>query len=300
LQTILQNLIFGLFVGSVYGIAAAGLSLIFGVLKMLNVAHGELLMIGAYVSFWLFIGLGLDPFLSLLLVIPVLFALGMLLEYVLFSRVARLETETKIKNSLLISFGLAMILQNVALQLWTADERSTQTSYSGLGFEVLGIVLPYTRLAILAIALLCILAMWLFLQRTQMGRAIRATADDWEAASLAGINIRQTSLFTFGLGAASAGIAGALVAVGYGITPAIGLAWTLKSMVIVVLAGTGSIIGAFPAGLILGLAESISGMTFGSAYREVVGLVLFLAILVIRPQGLFAQGQPRKIHINES
>ncbi len=289
MESIVQNLVFGLFVGSIYGVAAVGLSLIFGVLKILNVAHGELLMLGGYVAFWSFIGMGLDPFLSLLIVVPIMFVLGLVLQYVLFDRVARLEIDAKIKNSLLVSFGLILILQNFATQLWTADERSIETRYSGLGLQLGGIVLPYTRLATFGIALLCILGLWFFLYRTHVGKTIRATAEDWEAAALAGINIRRVYLITFGVGAAAAGIAGALVAVGYGLNPTIGLEWTLRSLVVVVLAGTGSIMGAFPAGLVLGVAEAISGMTIGAAYREVVGLVLFLAVLMLRPQGLFGK-----------
>jgi branched-chain amino acid transport system permease protein len=144
-------------------------------------------------------------------------------------------------------------------------------------------------LATFGIALVSILALWYFLQRTRWGRAVRATAEDWEAATQAGINIRYTYLFTFGLGAAAAGVAGALVGLTFGFTPAIGLTWTLKALIIVVLAGTGSILGAFPAGLLLGLAEAISGMTIGAEYREVVGLVLFLGVLLLRPQGLFGK-----------
>jgi branched-chain amino acid transport system permease protein len=289
LQAIIQNLVFGLFVGSIYGVAAVGLSLIFGVLKLLNVAHGDLLMMGAYVGYWTFVGLGLDPFLALLLVIPIMGTLGLLLQYVLFDRVARFEPETKIKNSLLISFGLVLILQNVATQLWTADERSIQTAYAGLGTQILGIIFPYTRIGTFLIALGCTVALWLFLQRTHTGRIIRATAEDWEAATLAGVNIRRVYWGTFALGAAAAGIAGTLVAIGYGFTPTIGLAWTLKSLIVVVLAGVGSIIGAFPAGLVLGLVEAVSGMVFGSAYRELVGLIIFLVILLLRPQGLFGR-----------
>ncbi len=289
MQTVIQNLVFGLFVGSIYGIGAVGLALVFGVLKILNVAHGELIMLGAYASFWLFVGVSLDPFLALLLVVPLMFALGMVFNVLLFDRVTRLEPETKIKNSLLISFGLGLVLQNVATLAWTGDERSIQTSYAGLGFQVAGIALPFTRLATFAIALAAIFALWLFLQRTRWGRAIRATAEDWEAATQAGINVSGTHLFTFGLGAGAAGIAGALLGVTFGFTPTVGLAWTLKALIIVVLAGTGSILGAFPAGLLLGLAEAISGITLGAAYREVVGLVLFLAVLLLRPQGLFGK-----------
>jgi branched-chain amino acid transport system permease protein len=291
MQSILQNLVFGLFVGSIYGVGAVGLALVFGVLRILNVAHGELVMIGAYASYWIFVVLGLDPFLSMFLVVPLMFVLGMLLNTLLFDRLTRLDTETKIKNSLLVSFGLGLVLQNLATQWWTGDERSVQTRYAGLGFQVAGVALPYTRLATFAIALVAIFVLWFFLQRTRWGRAIRATAQDWEAAAQAGIDVRRIYLFTVGFGAGGAAIAGVLLAVTYGFTPNIGLAWTLKALIIVVLAGTGSVFGAFPAGLLLGLTEAVSGLTIGQEYREVVGLLLFLIVLLVRPQGLFGKAE---------
>jgi branched-chain amino acid transport system permease protein len=284
-----QNVVFGLFVGGLYGIAAVGLSLVFGVMRVLNVAHGELLMIGGYVSFWLFSLFGVDPFVSLLLSGLTLFLLGLALHRGLFSRVTRFDEETKIKNSLLISFGLTLILQNLAIQAWTADERSIRPAYAGMSTSVLGVVIPYTRLADWLVALLIILGLHLFLHRTYPGKAIRATALDWEAASLAGIDVRRTYLLTFGLGAALAGVAGSLVSVGYSIAPSIGLEWTLKALVVVVLAGMGSIFGAFAAGLLLGVAEALSVYALGAAYREVVGLAIFLLVLLLRPQGLFGR-----------
>ncbi len=288
-ETIAQNLVFGLFVGSMYGVAAVGLALVFGVLKVLNVAHGELLMIGGYVTFWLYTLLGIDPFLSLLISVPALFLFGLALDRVIFRHVARLAGETKIKNSLLVSFGLTLILQNAVIQLFTADERGVQMSYSGAGLNLFGVALPYTRMLIMVIALVAILSLHIFLQRTYTGKAIRATAEDWEAAALAGISIQRIYLLTFGLGAALAGMAGTLVSVSYGVAPGIGLAWTLKALIVIVLAGTGSILGAFPVGLLLGTAEALSGTFIGPAYRELVGLVLFLLVLLLRPQGLFAR-----------
>lgn len=289
MTSIVQNLIFGIFVGSIYGIAAVGLALVFGVMRMLNVAHGDLLMIGGYVSFWLFRSAGIDPFLSLLVSFPLMFAIGVVLNQLLFRHITKLEVEPKIRNSLLISFGLVLILQNLAQQLWSADERSIQTSYSGVGLDVLGIALPYTRLANVGIALLVALALQLFLSRTYPGKAIRATAEEWESAILMGVNIRRIYVVTIGLSAALAAIAGALVAIGYGISPSIGLQWTLKALVVVILAGTGSIFGVFPAGLLLGIGEALSGIVAGPAYREVFGLLIFIVILVIRPQGLFGR-----------
>ncbi len=289
MDAIIQNLVFGLFVGSIYGIAAAGLALVFGVLKVLNVAQGELLMVGGYLSFWLFTSAKIDPFLSMLFSIPVLFLLGLALNQGFFRHIAHLALEMKIKNSLLISFGLALILQNAVIQVWSADERSIQTAYAGLGLTLFGIALPFTRLANVGIAALTVWALHLFLSRTYLGKAIRATAEDVEAAALAGVNIQYAYAITVALSAALAAIAGALVSIGYGINPDVGLAWTLKALVVVVLAGTGSILGTFPAGLLLGVAEGFSGIVAGAAYREVVGLLMFLLVLVLRPQGLFGK-----------
>ena len=289
MTSIVQNLIFGLFVGSIYGIAAVGLALVFGVMKMLNVAHGELLMVGGYVSFWLFLSAGVDPFVSLLVSAPLMFVLGVVLNQLLFRHIAKLDTEHKIRNSLLISFGLVLILQNLAQQLWSADERSIQTAYSGVGLNIMGIALPYTRLANVGVALIVVVALQLFLSRTYLGKAIRATAEEWESAILVGVNIRRIYVVTIGLSATLAAIAGALVVLGYGISPSIGLQWTLKALVVVILAGTGSIFGVFPAGLLLGVGEAFSGIVAGAAYREVFGLLIFVVILVIRPQGLFGK-----------
>lgn len=286
---IVQNLVFGLFVGSNYGVAAVGLTLIFGVLRVLNVAHGELLMVGGYVTFWLFTLWGVDPFVSVLIAATCLFVLGLALELVLFRFVQRMDEEPRIKNSLLISFGLALVIQNLALQVWTADERSVTVGYAGGGITALGIVLPYTRLATLAVGVAAVLLVNLMLQRTYFGKAIRATALDWEAAALAGIDVQRTYLITFALGSMLAGIAGSLVSVGYSIAPSIGLAWTLKALVVLVLAGMGSVVGAMVAGLLLGVAEALSSVFIGAEYREAVGLVLFLAVLVLRPQGLFGR-----------
>jgi len=284
-----QQLVFGLLVGSLYGLAAAGLSLIFGVLKILNVAHGELIMLGGYASFWLFALLGVDPFLSLLLTLPIMLVVGFFLYHGLFAFVAASAEEARIRNSLLIGFGLALAFQNLAILLWTADERGITTAYSGQVIRALGLAFPIMRLGGLAAAFLVILGLHWFLHRTYQGKAIRATAEDWEAASLMGINIDKTYRVAFALGVATAGMAGTLVTIGYSVSPAIGLEWTLKALIVVVLAGMGNMIGTFVAGLLLGVAESTSSILLGGAYREVVGLILFLGVLLVRPQGLFGR-----------
>lgn len=287
IETIVQTLIFGALIGSLYGLAALGLSIVFGVLKILNVAHGELIMLGGYGSFWAFNLLGLDPYLSLLIVVPGLFLIGLALHFGLFARVVRFDEEDRIKNSLLIGFGLTLILQTLATHLFTADERSITTSYSTAAWEILGIRLPLVRFSGLIIGIIVVVALRWFLRRTYWGKAIRATAEDWRTAALAGIDIRRTYLVTFALGAALAGLAGMLVTLQGSVSPNIGLQWTLKALIVVVLAGLGSVPGTFLAGVLLGVAESASALAFGGAYRELVGIVIFLIILSIRPQGLF-------------
>lgn len=287
IHTIFQTLLIGALVGALYGLAALGLSLVFGVLKILNVAHGELIMLGGYSSFWAFNLLGIDPYVSLLIVLPLLFVLGIGLHLGLFSRVVRFEEEDRIKNSLLLGFGLTLILQTLATRLFTADERSIATSYSTNAWEFMDIRLPLVRFSGLIIGVIAVVALQWFLHQTYWGKAIRATAEDWRTAALAGINIRRMYLFTFALGTGLAGLAGMLVTLQGSVSPNIGLGWTLKALIVVVLAGLGSLPGTFLAGILLGLAESASAIVFGGEYRELVGIVIFLIILSIRPQGLF-------------
>jgi branched-chain amino acid transport system permease protein len=285
----IQTVLFGIFAGSIYGIAAMGLALVFGVMKILNIAHGELVMIGGYVGFWAFSSLGLDPFAALILVIVVLFALGIILDRVVYRHVVKLQGEEKIKNSLLVSFGLGLVLTNLAQWVFTGDERSVQVSYAGEGLNIYGVLLPWTRLATLAIALVITFALHFFLRKTYPGKAILATAEDYESAGLAGINIDRVYMLTFALGAALAGVAGQFVTVTYALAPSIGMFWTLKAMIVIVLAGTGSVLGALPAGILLGVVEALSGAYLAQTYKEVVGLVIFLLVLILRPQGLFVR-----------
>lgn len=287
-ELILQSLVSGVLAGSLYGLAAMGLSLVFGVLKVLNVAHGELIMLGGYTSFYLFQTWGIDPYLSLLVVGPVLLVGGALLHLGLFSRVVQLDEENRIKNSLLIGFGLTLILQTIAIRLFTADERSITTSYSTAALDI-GVRLPLVRFSGLIIGALVVLGLQLFLRRTYWGKAIRATAEDWRTASLTGINIRRMYLITFSLGAMLAGLAGMLVTMQQSVSPNIGLGWTLKALIVVVLAGLGSMPGTFIAGIMLGVAEAASGLVVGGQYKELVGLVIFLVILSLRPEGLFGE-----------
>ena len=287
IEAVAQNLVFGILLGALYGLAAVGIAMVFGVTKFLNVAHGELLMFGGYATFWLFNLFGLDPFLSLPLTIIFLLLIGVVLYQLLFVRMVKLSEEEKIKNTMLIGFGLTLILQNIALTLWTANDRGVTTSYASEAFTWLGVRFPYVRVAGLAISLVCLFALQLFLRRTYTGKAIRATVEDWEAASLVGIDVQKVYLLSFLLGTALAGVAGALVLVSYSVSPSIGLHWTLKSLIVMVLGGVGNFMGTFVGGILLGATESATAFFISGNYREVVGLILFLLILIFRPQGLF-------------
>ena len=287
LQALMQNIVYGILIGALYGLAAIGLSLVFGVTKFLNVSHGELLMFGGYASFWIFRLLNIDPFLSIPLNILFLVLIGYILYKLIFVRLVKYPVENKIKNSLLIGFGLSIVLQNIALLLWTADDRSITTSYIGQAIKVLGIRIPVVRLAGLVIAVVALVALQLFLKRTYTGKAIRATVEDWEAASLMGINIHKVYLLTFIMGCALAGVAGMLVSVGISVDPSMGLDWTLKGLVVLVLGGLGSMTGTLIGGIVLGVTESATAFFIGGNYRQIAGLVLFILILIFRPQGLF-------------
>jgi branched-chain amino acid transport system permease protein len=282
-----QILVSGILVGAIYGLAAVGLSLVFGVTKFLNVAHGELLMFGGYAAFWLFSLYGLDPFLSLPLTVLFLVIIGLILYKLLFARMVTLPEDAKIKNTLLVGFGLSLILQNLALRFWTADDRGITTAYSRVAYNLLDVRFPLVRVASFAVALIALFALHQFLRRTYTGKALRATVQDWEAATLMGIDIQRVYLLAFLIGAALAGVAGALVSVGYSIEPNMGLEWTLIALVVMVLGGLGSIMGTFAGGIVLGVTQAATSYFWGGTYREVVALLLFLLVLIFRPQGLF-------------
>lgn len=288
-SVLLQNAVFGLLLGGLYGLGAVGLSLVFGVLAVLNVAHGELIMLGGYVSVWLFTLWRVDPFASVLVAGPALFLVGAVLFRLFFRRLVSYAEEDRIKTSILIGFGLALVVQTLAILTWGADERAVTPPYAGTVMTLGNIVVPLSRLGALVLAFLVMGGVHLFLTRTRVGTALRATADDEQGAVLVGIPIGTAYLRAFALGSALAGVAGALVSVSDAVSPAIGLHWTLKALIVIVLGGMGNILGTFVAGLFLGLAEATSGFLLGNAYREVVGLLLFLLVLTVRPRGLLSR-----------
>jgi branched-chain amino acid transport system permease protein len=287
-ELLAQTFVNGISVGALYGLAAVGLSLTFGVMKILNVAHGEFLMVGGYFSFWLFTLMGVDPFLSLPLIFIALFLLGAIVYKLVFATVSRFHEEVKVKNSLLVGFGLILVFPQIARFLWTGNERAITPAYSGDSLPVLNVHMAYVPLCGLVVTVVVILALHLFLTRTYFGKSVRGTSENWKAAKLMGINVDRTYMITFSLGTAIAGLAGVLAGLTQVLIPEMGMDWTLKALIVVVLAGIGSVGGAFFAGLILGIVEAV-GAIFMGPYAVALGLVIFLAILMFKPQGLFGK-----------
>jgi branched-chain amino acid transport system permease protein len=292
LQLVIQIFVFGVFVGALYGLAAVGFSFIYGVMRILNIAHGELIMLGGYVTYILFSYYHIDPFLSLPLVAIVLFILGAIFYKGFFAHIIKYEEELKGNTSLLIAFGLILILEQLALLSFTADEQSVAPAYAGGGFEIFNVYFPFIRVGILLVSVILIFGFQLFLRKTYLGKGIRASAQNWESATLMGINISRVYLVSFGLSCSLAGMAGSMVVLGYSINPAMGTEWILKAMVVSILAGVGSVGGAFIAGIMLGVVEAFSALYLGP-YTQVVGLLLFLVVLMFKPQGLFGATQAR-------
>jgi branched-chain amino acid transport system permease protein len=289
-EAAIQIIAYGIIVGAVYGLVAIGLALLMGVMKYLNIAHGTFIMLGGYVSFWLFTLWDIDLYLSIPLVMLVMFLMGLILYKLLFSPLLKLPSiGLRINNSMLITFGLIWVLDNAATWLWTSDVRSIVTSYTGETLNLFGIRLSYTGMAGLGLAALVIFLLNLLLSKTYFGKAIRATTQDTEAATLSGINVHRTYLISCGIAIALAGAAGVVVVSSYSITPSGGLSWLLMALVVMVLAGEGKINAILPAGLILGLVEAASVFVTGAPYREVIALIMFILILMFRPQGLFTK-----------
>ena len=289
MEAVIQILTYGIMVGSLYALIGMGFSLIFSVMKYVNIAQGTFIMLGGYACFFLFKYLRIDPYISIPAVMIIMFLIGMALYKVLFSRLMDLPVGLRLNNSMLITFGLIWVLDNLVTLVWTSDVRSVTTSYTGEVINMAGVRLSYTGTAVVVLAVIFITALHLLLTRTYFGKAVRAATQDAEAAGLSGINVHRTFLISCGIGIALAGVAGVVVAVSYYISPSGGLAWLLVAMVVVVLAGEENVNWVFPAGLLVGLVEAVSVFVTGASYREVVSLLLFITVLVFKPEGLFAK-----------
>jgi branched-chain amino acid transport system permease protein len=271
----------GLLLGGVYALLAGGLNLIFGVMRVINLAHGELLMLGAYTTFWLFARTGMNPVLSLLLSIPLLFLLGALVQRLLVGRVVR----RPLLISLLMTFGLSLFLTGLAQQLWTNDYRSVPYLSGSIG--VAGLAVSRPRLVAFAVALVLSAATYAFLRWGRWGRALRATAQNPDAALACGVDVDRARLLAFALGAALAGAAGTLAAFMYTVFPEMGHTFMLKAFAVIVLGGMGSFAGAFLAALLLGLVEAYAAFWTTTQIAEAIIYLLLVLALLLRPNGLF-------------
>ncbi|HOV38931.1 MAG TPA: branched-chain amino acid ABC transporter permease [Spirochaetales bacterium] len=282
---ILQAIVNGILFGSVYGMIGIGFSLVWGVMNIVNLAHGSFIMIGAYLSFTLYTVYHLDPFLSIPLVMAVLFFLAYGIQYFLINRVVRGPSFV----TLTFTFGLQILIANVCLLLWTADYKSIKLPYSSEGMEIGGVVIPLVRFGIFGVAVLVTILFYLFMRKTKAGIAINATALNYEGARTVGVDVEKIYAVTFALSAALAGAAGALIAPIMSINPFTGGSLVSKAFVIAILGGLGSTVGALVGGITLGLVETIGTVVFPSAVQDLLGFLVLVLVLVLRPQGLMGK-----------
>lgn len=283
----LQSLISGILIGGVYALIGVGLTIIFGVMRVINFAQGELMMIGMYLSYYLFHLLGIDPFVSVVITLPVMFVFGALLQKAFIGRML----DALPQNQILLTIGLGLVMSNAMLLAFTSDYKILSTSYSSSSVQLGGISVSEPLAVSFAVTVAITAALYWFLMKTDTGQAIRATAQDRDAAQLMGIDVRRTSIIAFGIGSALAGAAGGLVSPTYYIFPQVGASFTLKAFVVVVLGGMGSVVGATLSGVVIGVAESLGAAYISSGMKEVVVYVLFLLVLLLKPSGLLGKSR---------
>jgi len=285
LELLAQVLVSGVLLGGLYALMALGLALVWGVLNIVNLSHGALIMLGAYVTYFLFTGAHLDPFVALPITAIVLFVVGYVIERGVLNFVIR----GPMFNTLLITFGIEVILTYLA-QLWfSADFRAINPSYAGSNFAIAGITIPLLQVVVFGIAIGLTVAMWLFLLHTRVGRGIRASAQNLVAARLYGVDPKRIYALTFGIGAALAGVTGGLYGTVSQINPYIGGPLTAKSFAIAIIGGLDNPLGVIVGGLVLGLVESLTALYFGSTYRDVASFGVLLLVLIFRPTGLLGR-----------
>jgi branched-chain amino acid transport system permease protein len=282
----LQALVNGLLMGGVYAAYSSGFALIFGVMNIVNIFHGELIMIGAFTTYWCYSLYGIDPFLSLPISIATVGVLGYGIQRVLINRVV----EAPPLITYLCTFGVHLILANLALLLWSADFRTVTTSYSGAGFSLGPITVPIARLVTFLIAVLTTFGLYGFLEKARYGKAIRAAGQDKELARMVGIDIRKVYAWTFALGAGVTGLAGGLLSTYFVIYPQMGLPYTIIAFCVVVLGGMGYIPGALLGGLLLGVIQSLTATFLNSGLSTAITFILLFTILVLKPRGIVGRG----------
>lgn len=287
----LQLLVLGLLLGGIYVAVGVGFSLVWGVLNIVNLAHGAIIMLGSYLTWVLFARAHVDPFVSLPLVAAFSFGFGYLLQRLLINRVVRAQ----FLYTFLLTFGINLFLISLLLLLFKADFRSVSPAYGAAGLQLGGVVLPYVRLAALVIALLMAIGLAAILNRTRTGDGIQAVGADKDAAQLVGVDLRHTYAITFGLGAACAGVAGTLISTIQAISPYAGEPYTLQAFVVVILGGLGRVSAAVLGGMLFGLIEVFAQAApgLGAGYANAIAFGVLVLVLAIRPQGLYGKKEVR-------
>ena len=286
LEFIAQVLVNGVLLGTMYGIAAIGLSLIFGTMRIVFITQGTVIVFFAYLCFWLFSLFGIDPYLSIIPVVLAALLLGVAFYYGLFKEAAALKDRI---GSLLIAVGLMFFLENFMTVVWTPNPRAVVTSYGFYKFNLFGINLTLTRLIGLVLAILATLGTVAFLKKTRIGTAVRATSEDVEAATLMGINTNRVNAVAFAIGMGLAAIAGINFATTYSFDPVYGFDVAIKALIALTLGGIGTVHGALLGGILLGIIESFGTFTVGSAWSQAVCFAVFLLVLIFKPTGLFGK-----------
>jgi len=278
-------IIIGLLLGGLYVVIALGLSLVFGVMKVINVSHGALVILGSYAAFFILTQLGIDPILGLVILIPIFFILGILIEKYLLNRAVKMSADA----ALIIAFGIALIIQNAIQIIWTPYSRSLLTEYSMNRIQIGEIYIPVVYILDFVAALVVMLVIRQFLLRTYLGQAITAASQDRKTAELMGINPTRVYQIAFGLSMALAVIAGVFFGITFPFDPTSGNALLIIAFGVIILGGLGSMVGTFIGGMIFGLSQTLGGHFFGPTGQLLVPFIMVLVVLTIRPQGLFGR-----------
>lgn len=274
-----QILLNGVLLGGLYGLMALGMALVWGVLNIVNLAHGAFVMLGGYCVYFIFTGLGIDPFAALPVAFFAMFALGYLLQRYALNLIVRSAQ----LNTLLITFGLDVVLTYLAQLAFTADFRTINPSYAGANITIFGLTLPLLRFAAFVAALTFAALLWILLQRTRLGRAIRATAQNLTAARLYGVDPARLYALTFGLGVGLAGAAGGLYGMVSQVTPYIGATLTAKSFVITIMGGLENPLSIVLGGIVIGIIEALASIYIGPTFTDAISFGLLVIILIVRP-----------------
>jgi len=282
---IFQAILNGILFGAVYVCIGMGFSLVWGVMNIINLAHGSFIMLGAYITYTLFTYLKIDPFLTLPVSMIALYFIGYASQKYLLNYIIR----ASIFITLTFTFGLQILIANVALLIWTADFKSVAPGYSGEGIELGGLVLPYIRCAIFIVALILTCLFYLLMTKTKTGKAINATALNLEGAKTVGVDVAEIYARTMGISAALGGAAGALISPIMTINPFIGGPLVGKAFVVAILGGLGGTMGSLAGGMALGLAEQVGSFFFSAAYQEAIGFIVLVIVLIFRPQGIIGK-----------